>query len=251
MEITRPERGATLISGASSGIGEAICRRILDGGGTVVDIDLKPPRIESDRLHYIQADLSDPVAAQDAARQAASEHEITALVNNAGVNRPALLDDVTMPDYDYLMNLHVRASLILAQAVVPAMRRAKWGRIVNISSRAVHGIPYRTVYGAAKAALIGFTRTWALELGGAGITVNAIAPGPIATGLWQRTDSVVRSDPERPQPRSVLESVLTKRMGTPDEVADAALYFLSPGSAFVTGQVLFVCGGASLGAAAW
>ena len=241
----------TLISGASAGIGAAVCKRLLDAGGTVINLDRNPPRLESERLHYIPVDLSDPGATQAAASAATRNFEVTALVNNAGMNRPALMQDVTMEDFDYLMNLHVRASLILAQAVLPAMRRAGFGRIVNISSRAVHGIPYRTVYGAAKAALIGFTRTWALELGSEGITVNAVAPGPIATELWQNTDNTIHGGTDKPKPRSVLDSVLTKRMGTPDEVAQAVLYFLAPGSAFVTGQVLFVCGGASIGAAAW
>ena len=155
----------TLVSGASSGIGEAVCRQLLDAGGTVLNLDRSPPRIANAQLHHVAVDLADPAATQEAARDIAGRFEITALVNNAGSNRPALLEDVTMEDFDYLMNLHVRASLILAQAVLPAMRRAGRGRIVNIASRAVQGIPYRTVYGAAKAALIGFTRTWALELG--------------------------------------------------------------------------------------
>jgi len=243
--------GATLISGASSGIGEAIARRLLDAGGTVVDIDRQPPRLRAAGLHYIAADLSDPAATAAAAREAAAEFGFRGLVNNAGANRPALLEDVTMADFDYLMNLHVRASLLLAQAVVPSMRRAKFGRIVNIASRAVQGIPYRTVYGAAKAALVGFTRTWALELGGDGITVNAIAPGPIATDLWRNTRSVIGQDPSGRAPADVLKSVVAGRMGTPDEVAAAAQYLLSRDSAFVTGQVLHVCGGASIGAAAW
>ena len=240
-----------LVSGASSGIGAAIAGRILDAGGTVIDLDRKPPAVQHDRLHYIEVDLSDPQATTEAARAAVARFPITSLVNNAGSNRPALLEDVTMADFDYLMNLHVRASLILAQAVLPAMRRAKFGRIVNIASRAVQGIPYRTCYGAAKAALIGFTRTWALELGGDGITVNAVAPGPIETALWHGTRSAIRDKAAARPPADVMKSVLSGRMGTPDEVADAVLYFLSPQSGFVTGQLLYVCGGSSVAATSW
>jgi len=240
-----------LVSGASSGIGAAIADRILEAGGTVVTLDRKPPSVRHERLHYIEVDLSDPQATTEAARSAVSCFPITSLVNNAGSNRPALLEDVTMADFDYLMNLHVRASLILAQAVLPAMRVAKFGRIVNIASRAVQGIPYRTSYGAAKAALIGFTRTWALELGGDGITVNAVAPGPIETALWYATRGTIRSKTPRREPADVMNSVLAGRMGTPGEVADAVLYFLSPQSGFVTGQLLYVCGGSSIAATSW
>ena len=239
-----------LVSGASSGIGAAIADRILEAGGIVVVLDRKPP-VHHDRLHYIEVDLSDPQATAEAARSAVSRFAITSLVNNAGSNRPALLEDVTMADFDYLMNLHVRASLILAQAVLPAMRQARFGRIVNIASRAVQGIPYRTSYGAAKAALIGFTRTWALELGGDGITVNAVAPGPIETPLWHDTRSTIRHSATVREPADVMKSVLTGRMGTPGEVADAVLYFLSPQSGFVTGQLLYVCGGSSIAATSW
>ena len=240
-----------LVSGASSGIGAAIARRVLDAGGIVVDLDRKPPAVSHDRLHYIEVDLSDPQATAEAARSAVSRFTITSLVNNAGSNRPALLENVTMADFDYLMNLHVRASLILAQAVLPTMRQAKFGRIVNIASRAVQGIPFRTSYGAAKAALVGFTRTWALELGGDGITVNAVAPGPIETQLWHGTRSSIQSAAPARAPADVMKSVLTGRMGTPDEVADAVLYFLSPQSAFVTEQLLYVCGGSSVAATSW
>ena len=241
----------TLISGASSGIGAAVARRVLDAGGTVVDFDRKPPAMSDDRLHYVEVDLADPQATAEAAQRVVARFAITALVNNAGSNRPALLEDVSMADFDYLMNLHVRSALILAQAVLPAMRAAKFGRIVNIASRAVQGIPYRTSYGAAKAALVAFTRTWALELGRDGITVNAVAPGPIETPLWHETRASIKRDPAARAPADVMKSVVTGRMGTPDEVAGAVAYFLSPQSAFVTGQLLYVCGGSSIAATSW
>jgi len=244
-------QAVTLISGASSGIGEAIARRVLDSGGYVANLDIQPPSTQSDRARYFQVDLSDHEATAAVAKSVAAEFDFVALVNNAGLNRPALLDDVTMADYDYLMNLHLRTALLLAQAVVPSMRRAKFGRIVNISSRAVQGIPYRSVYGAAKAALVAFTRTWALELGADGITVNAIAPGPIATELWKNTRSAIKADKSGKVPADVLKTVVNGRMGTPDEVAAAVAYFLSRDAGFTTGQLLHVCGGASVGASSW
>ena len=113
-----------------------------------------------------------------------------------------------------------------------------------MASRAALGKPERVVYSATKAGLIGMTRTLAMELGGDGITVNAVAPGPIATELFRR------SNPEgAPQTQRILDSILVKRMGTPKDVARAALFFLSPDNGFVTGQVLYVCGGTTLGVA--
>jgi len=143
-----------------------------------------------------------------------------------------------------VVNLHLRTALILVQAALPAMREAGFGRIVNMSSRAALGKPDRIVYSATKAGLIGLTRTLAMELGRDRITVNALGPGPIATELF------TKSNPEgAPQTQRILNSIAVGRMGTPDDVARAALFFLSPDNGFVTGQVLYVCGGTTLGVA--
>jgi len=113
-----------------------------------------------------------------------------------------------------------------------------------MSSRAALGKPDRIVYSATKAGLIGMTRTLAMELGRDGITVNALGPGPIATELF------MQSNPEgAPQTQRILNSIAVGRMGTPEDVARAALFFLEPANGFVTGQVLYVCGGTTLGVA--
>jgi 3-oxoacyl-[acyl-carrier protein] reductase len=115
---------------------------------------------------------------------------------------------------------------------------------VNMSSRAGLGKAERIVYSATKAGLIGLTRTLALELGADGITVNAVAPGPIATELFRK------SNPEgAPQTKRILDSIVVGRLGTPGDVARAAMFFLAPDNGFVTGQVLYVCGGTTLGVA--
>jgi NAD(P)-dependent dehydrogenase (short-subunit alcohol dehydrogenase family) len=121
------------------------------------------------------------------------------------------------------------------------MRAARFGRIVNISSRAAMGKTGRIAYSAAKAGLIGMTRTLCLELAAAGITVNAIAPGPVATELFDRGHP-----PGGEKRRRVIESVPVKRVGTPDDIARAVLFLLSPDSGYITGQTLFVCGGTSV-----
>lgn len=235
----------TVVTGGSSGIGAAICRRLAALGDTVVNIDIKPPQQQTGApLHFLQADLSDPRATREVAREAAASFNVARLVNNAGATRPARLEDATEDDLDFVVNLQLRASLLLTQAFVPAMRAAGHGRIVNIASRTVLGKAERTVYSATKAGLVGYTRTWAMELGGQGITVNAIAPGPIATELFEKSNP-----PGAPQTQRIVDSIVVKRLGTPEDIAHAALFFLAAEAGFITGQTLYVCGGTTLGVA--
>ena len=168
-----------LVTGGSAGIGLAICRALLDADYDVVSLDRQPNPLRHARLRSIAVDLSDEAATEQAAREATRE-PITTVVHNAGVIRPALLAQASAADLAALSRLHLGAALVLVQAALPAMRAARFGRIVLISSRAVLGLATRTAYSATKAGLIGMTRTWALELGPDGITVNAVAPGPIA-----------------------------------------------------------------------
>jgi len=235
---------ATLVTGASAGIGAAIARALLDAGQRVVNIDYRLPADPPAGLVSIQADLTDPEQTRTAAQQAVQSHAIVGLVNNAGATRPGTADTATLADLDHVVNLHLRAALILVQAALPDMRAAGFGRIVNVASRAALGKPQRVVYSATKAGLIGMTRTLAMELGGDGITVNAIGPGPIATDLFMQSNPA-----GAPQTQRIIDSIVVKRLGTPEDVARAALFFLSPDNGFVTGQVLYVCGGTTLGVA--
>jgi len=238
-----PER-VCLVTGGSAGIGEALCRGLLAKGVRVINFDMQPPRLEHERLRFHRVDLTDTAATRKAAETVAAEYAITELVNNAGSTRPGRVETPTLADLDHVVGLHLAASLILTQAVLPAMKRARHGRIVNISTRAVLGKPERSVYSATKAGLLGFTRTWAMELGEHGITVNAVAPGPIATDLFMRSNPA-----DSPQTRRILDSILVGRFGTPEDVARTVMFFLAPESGFITGQVLYVCGGTTLGTA--
>jgi NAD(P)-dependent dehydrogenase (short-subunit alcohol dehydrogenase family) len=122
------------------------------------------------------------------------------------------------------------------------MQAARFGRIINISSRAALGKELRTVYSATKAGLLGMTRTWALELAPDGVTVNAIGPGPIATELF-----VSGNPPDSPKTKKILESIPLKRMGEPKDIAHAVASLLDDRAGFITGQVLYVCGGLTVG----
>lgn len=234
--------GVAVVTGASAGIGEAIAKHLVDAGRTVVTVQRRPPRLAHERVLFYAADLADAAATQQVAREIAARHPVRYLVNNAGANRPGLLEEATVDDLDYVMALNVRAAMILIKAFTPGMRAAKFGRIVSISSRAALGKTHRTAYSAAKAGIIGLTRTCALELGADGVTVNAVAPGPIATELFNHGHP-----PGSPQLQKVIDSIVVKRMGTPEDIARAVAFLLAPENGFITGQTLFVCGGASIG----
>ena len=238
------EKEATLVTGASAGIGRAIAEALLAEGRQVVNLDYATPDWSHANLVSFQADLTNEAQTRERAAEITSQYDLTALVHNAGATRPGTIDTATVADLAHVVALHFQAAMLLTQAALPALRASGKGRIVHIASRAALGKADRVVYSATKAGLIGMTRTLAMELGGDGITVNAVAPGPIATDLFRK------SNPEgAPQTQRILDSIIVKRMGTPQDVANATLFFLSPSNGFVTGQVLYVCGGTTLGVA--
>jgi NAD(P)-dependent dehydrogenase (short-subunit alcohol dehydrogenase family) len=143
------------------------------------------------------------------------------------------------------MALNARAALQCLQAVLPAMRAQRFGRVVSISSRVTLGKLKRTAYAASKGAINAMTRTWALELAADGITVNAVSPGTIATSAF-----FANNPPGDPQTQAIFAAIPAGRAGTPEDVAHAVSFFLDRRSSFVTGQVLQVCGGLTVGLAA-
>lgn len=231
-----------VVTGGSAGIGRAICQAFLDADYDVVSLDRQPSPLRHARLRAIDVDLSDAAATEQAARDA-TQDPVTTLVHNAGMIRPALVDQASTADLATLSRLHLGAALVLVQAALPAMRAARFGRIVLISSRAVLGLATRTAYSATKAGLIGLARTWAQELGPDGITVNAVAPGPIA-GTAMFHDVLPPGDPRI---AALAQSIPVRRLGQPEDVARMVLFLADPASGFITGQTMFVCGGTSVG----
>lgn len=231
-----PER--LLVTGGASGIGRAIAEAGLARGWDVIVLDREPAPVGRGLI----ADLGDTSSTAAALEEALAGGPVTRLVNNVGAVFPGPLLEQTLADVDGAFALNLRCAVQCMQAVLPGMTDAGFGRVVNMTSRAALGKELRTAYAASKAGLIGLTRVWALELGLHGITVNAIGPGPIATELFTRANDPART-------RAIVESVPVRRIGRPDDVAHAATFFLDERSGFVTGQVLYVCGGLTVGVA--
>ncbi|MDR7124347.1 SDR family oxidoreductase [Pseudotabrizicola sp. 4114] len=229
-----------VITGGARGIGAAITARLAADGFRTIVLDIARPEGQPDQ--FVQVDLSDAEAAVAVAAAIAAAEPVSCLVNNVGLVAPAALEDVALDDFDRLFHINLRTSLICAQAFVPGMKAAGQGRIVMNTSRVTLGKELRTLYGATKGAAQAMARTWALELAPYGITVNCVAPGPIGTqAFWGN------NPPDAPLTRKIIDKVPVRRMGEPEDVANAVAFFCAPAAGFVTGQTLFVCGGVTVG----
>lgn len=233
-----------LVTGGSRGIGRAVVDRLSEDGYQVVNLDLQPPERRAHGEQYLCVDVSDGAALCQALDEALASGPITRLVNNAGIVRPQPIERVTTDDLRAVMDVNLAASVLCAQALMPGMSAAVNGRIVNISSRAALGKTERIAYASSKAALHGFTKALALEAGVHGITVNAVGPGPIATDLFTSVNP-----PGAPATERILEAIPLRRMGSPSEVAHIVASLLDTRAGFITGQVIYVCGGMTVGLA--
>lgn len=231
-----------LITGCTRGIGLATANYLNERGYQVIGIARKQSENEFPGVLYC-ADLSNSDETLAILDTIKLNHTVDGIINNIGNVKPMLLEAMTMDSFVDVMDLNVRPAIQVTQAFLSYMKTQKWGRIINIASRAMLGKIGRSSYSAAKASLVALTRTWALELAPFNITVNAIAPGPIQTESFYNNYS--KGSHEEKQ---LLSTIPLNRLGLPDEVAYAIGFFLNERAGFITGQTLFVDGGGSVGA---
>jgi len=229
-----------LITGASRGIGLALATRLAQAGHHPVGFARSHPAAFPGQFQ--QVDLSDRAATWRGLDAVLETGPVDAVVNNVGLVRPAYLPDVSLDDLHDVYDLTVRVAVQVTQAALPGMKASGWGRVVNVSSLVTVGKPQRTAYGAAKAGLDFCTRAWAGELAADGITVNSVSPGPVETGLFRENNP-----PGSPGEQRYLSAIPAGRIGQPAELAAAICFLLSEDAGYITGQVLRVDGGGSVG----
>jgi 3-oxoacyl-[acyl-carrier protein] reductase len=237
---------SALVTGASGGIGAAITRALHGAGATVA---LSGTRMEplqalaaeiGERAHVLPCDLSDAEAVEALPKSAAEAMgAVDILVNNAGIARDSLFMRMSDEDWQAVLDVNLTSTFRLCRGVLRGMMKARWGRIVNISSVVgATGNPGQGNYAAAKAGMVGMSKSLALEVASRGITVNCVAPGFIATAM---TDALTEE-----QKDNILIQVPAGRMGEAAEIAAAVLYLASPEAAYVTGATLHVNGGMAM-----
>lgn len=237
---------SALVTGASGGIGAAIARALHDAGATVGLSGTREEPLQAlatelgERAHVLPCNLSDReavIALPKAAVEAMGAVDI--LVNNAGITRDNLFMRMSEEEWDAVLQVNLTSAMLLSKGVMRGMMKARWGRIVNISSVVgATGNPGQANYAASKAGLVGMSKSLAYEVASRGITVNAVAPGFITTAM---TDKLSED-----QQSAILTQVPAGRMGEANEIAAAVLYLASPEAGYVTGATLHVNGGMAM-----
>ncbi|MGY6410925.1 MAG: 3-oxoacyl-[acyl-carrier-protein] reductase [Alkalilacustris sp.] len=235
-----------LITGASGGIGAAVARALHGAGAAVALSGTREAPLQAlatelgARAHVLPCDLSDPEAVEALPKRAAEAlGAVGILINNAGITRDGLFMRMSDTDWQAVIDVNLTAAFRLSRGVLRGMMKTRWGRIVNVTSVVgATGNPGQGNYAAAKAGLVGMSKSLAAEVASRGVTVNCIAPGFIETAM---TDAL--NDDQKGR---ILGQIPMGRMGHPDEIAAAALFLASPAAGYVTGATLHVNGGMAM-----
>lgn len=235
-----------LITGASGGIGGAIAKALHGAGATVALSGTRVEPLEAlaaelgDRAHVLPCNLSDFDAVEALPKDAAAAMgSVDILVNNAGITRDNLFMRMSDDEFRSVIDVNLTSTFKLCKGVLRGMMKARWGRIVNISSVVgATGNPGQGNYAASKAGMVGMSKSLAYEVASRGITVNCVAPGFIATAMTDKLNDE--------QKAGILTQIPAGRMGDPDEIASGVLYLASPGASYVTGTTLHVNGGMAM-----
>ncbi len=234
------QRQVAIVTGGAQGIGRGLVDALLADGFAVAIFDLNVAGIEpTEALMALRVDVTDAAQINDAVAQVRARWKTPdLLVNNAGLTRDKRLVNLSEADWDLVLDVNLKSQFLCAKAVVPGMIEQRYGRIVNISSRAWLGGFGQANYSAAKGGVVSLTRTLAIELARHGITANAIAPGAIDTPILAPLSQAQRD--------RIMATIPVGRIGRPEDIAHAVRMFAAAQASYITGQVLYVCGGRSL-----
>lgn len=242
-----------IITGAARGIGAGTAKRFADEGASVAIFDINEEQaaetaagLGGAKAIGVGVNVTDAASVEAGVARVLDElGGLHVLINNAGITRDNLLFKLTEEDWDAVMNVHLKGAFLMSKAAQKTFVDQKYGKILNLSSISANGNRGQANYSAAKAGVQGFTRTLALELGPFGVNVNAIAPGFIATEMTDDTARRLKMDVDEFRKLNA-EANPVKRVGFPEDIAAAAAFLCSDEASYITGQTLYVDGGAKI-----